>query len=211
MTDFLPLFPLQLVIYPGERLNLHIFEPRYKQLIRECSTNKITFGIPPYFDKKVHGYATEMKLLNIEKIHDNGEMDIKTQGLGLVAINQYYSEAPNKLYGGADITRIENNYEGSEELAEELIKKLKLLFGILKVDKRLPRKAEHFKTYDWAHFVGFNIQQEYDILRLETEEKRQEYMLMHLSKMLPIARQMENLKKKAGLNGHFKNIIPPAV
>ncbi|MEO1628994.1 MAG: LON peptidase substrate-binding domain-containing protein, partial [Bacteroidota bacterium] len=45
-----PLFPLKLVVYPGEQLNLHIFEPRYKQLIRECEQNKVTFGIPAFIN-----------------------------------------------------------------------------------------------------------------------------------------------------------------
>ena len=44
MTNFIPIFPLNLVVYPGEKLNLHIFEPRYKQLIRECHANGNPLG-----------------------------------------------------------------------------------------------------------------------------------------------------------------------
>ena len=46
MTNFIPIFPLSIVVYPGEDLNLHIFEPRYKQLIAECIATKKPFGIP---------------------------------------------------------------------------------------------------------------------------------------------------------------------
>ncbi len=41
MTNFIPIFPLGIVVYPGENVNLHIFEPRYKQLVKECHDNKI--------------------------------------------------------------------------------------------------------------------------------------------------------------------------
>ena len=40
MTNFIPIFPLSVVVYPGEELNLHIFEPRYKQLVNECNVQK---------------------------------------------------------------------------------------------------------------------------------------------------------------------------
>ena len=75
MIDFLPLFPLKLVAFPGERLNLHIFEPRYKQLIRECSENQITFGIPAFIDNKIVNIGTEIKLEKIENTYENGELD----------------------------------------------------------------------------------------------------------------------------------------
>ena len=65
MTDFLPLFPLKLVAFPGEELNLHIFEPRYKQLIREFEQNGTTFGIPTFLDNKVLDFG---KLFHFARI-----------------------------------------------------------------------------------------------------------------------------------------------
>ena len=53
MTTFIPLFPLNIVVYPGEELNLHIFEPRYKQLISECFNDKKEFGVAPVFKNTV--------------------------------------------------------------------------------------------------------------------------------------------------------------
>ena len=55
---FLPLFPLRLVAFPGEDLNLHIFEPRYKELIQECDEKGITFGLPPFIDDKMQTFGT---------------------------------------------------------------------------------------------------------------------------------------------------------
>lgn len=53
MTNFIPIFPLGVVVYPDEQLNLHIFEPRYKQLIRDCIAENKPFGIPAVIEKKM--------------------------------------------------------------------------------------------------------------------------------------------------------------
>ena len=80
MTKFIPIFPLNSIAYPGQLLNLHIFEPRYKQLITECKEQSKTFGIPSVFKDTLNEYGTEMELLEISKIYPGGEMDIKTKG-----------------------------------------------------------------------------------------------------------------------------------
>jgi hypothetical protein len=80
MTNFIPIFPLGVIVYPGEDLNLHIFEPRYKQLINECHSQKKAFGIPAVIDNKLQDHGTLVKITEISKLYDNGEMDIKTVG-----------------------------------------------------------------------------------------------------------------------------------
>ncbi|MCU0326286.1 MAG: LON peptidase substrate-binding domain-containing protein [Spirosomaceae bacterium] len=82
----LPFFPLNLVAYPHEDLNLHIFEPRYRQLINECLETGQTFGIPPFINNRLLGYGTEMKVVELSKRYENGRMDIKTRGLRIFRI-----------------------------------------------------------------------------------------------------------------------------
>ena len=81
MTNFIPIFPLNIIIYPGENLNLHIFEPRYKQLINECHKEKKPFGIPSVLQNKVQEYGSMVEIAELTKVYDNGEMDIKTKGV----------------------------------------------------------------------------------------------------------------------------------
>ena len=83
MPSFLPLFPLQIVVFPNENLNLHIFEPRYKELINECEKEGTTFGIPAFLKQKVMEFGTELEVIKVEKRYGKGEMDIKTKGIGL--------------------------------------------------------------------------------------------------------------------------------
>lgn len=209
MTDFLPLFPLKLVVYPGEKLNLHIFEPRYKQLIRECNLNNTSFGVPAFIDNKVMPVGTELKLLSIEKRYDNGELDIKTQGMGTFKILEFYSKSPDKLYPGADIKRLSQTDDYDLVTNEKILEKVKLLFDILKINRKIPSNPSVLRIFDIAHFIGLNIEQEYALLTLPTENERQVFALKHLEKLIPIVETMEESRKKAQMNGHFRNVIPP--
>lgn len=211
MTDFLPLFPLNMVVYPGENVNLHIFEPRYKQLIRECEQNLITFGIPAFISKKVMPIGTEIKLLSIEKKYPDGKLDIKTKGVGIFKIKEYYSQSPNKLYPGADIIRLKLNDDFDLGINEEILDQLQKLFKLLNLNKKLPRSARTFRIYDIAHFIGLSIDQEYALLALPTELERQQFTVKHLANLIPIVKNMEKSKELAKLNGHFRNVIPPDV
>ena len=209
MTHFLPLFPLELVVYPGEKLNLHIFEPRYKQLIREVEHNKTTFGIPASINEKVMPMGTELRLLSIEKRYNNGSLDIKTKGIGIFKTEQFYDEAPGKLYPGADIKRITLIDDSDLIINEKILTKIEELFGLLKIDKKTPKSPSIFRIFDVAHFIGLNIEQEYALLTLPTELERQDFVLKHLERLIPIVKNIEESKKRAKLNGHFKHLKPP--
>ena len=209
MTDFLPLLPLKMVVFPEEKLNLHIHEPRHKQMIRECEENGITFGIPAFIDGKVMNFGTEIRLLDVEKRHENGEMDIKTTGVGIFKIQEYYNVTPKKLYSGADIERIKYNSTGDPALNDLIMENLGELFQALNINKSVPESREQITTYNLAHHVGFSIEQEYEFLCLPTELERQNYLIVHLKRLIPVVREMERLRLRAQLNGHFKNVISP--
>ena len=86
MTNFIPIFPLELVVYPGEKVNLHIFEDRYKQLITECKKDKKLFGIPAVIKNKISETGTLVEIDEIVKQYDDGRMDITTIGVSIFRI-----------------------------------------------------------------------------------------------------------------------------
>ena len=206
MTNFIPIFPLAIVVYPGESLNLHIFEPRYKQLIKECFDNSKPFGIPSVIDNRLQDYGTVVRIKEITKVHDNGEMDIKTEGEKVFRILEVIKEIPEKLYSGAIVNYPVNQERGSEEVMRRVVSTIRELHKLLKVQKDFKKEDQHLNTYDLAHHVGFSIQEEYEFLNLLHERQRQEYLKRHLTKIIPMVAEMENLKEKVKLNGHFKNL-----
>ena len=68
------------------------------------------------------------------------------------------------------------------------------------------KETEQLNTYDVAHHIGLSLQEEYDLLNLFDERQRQEYLKRHLAKVIPMVAEMEQLKVKIKLNGHFKNL-----
>jgi hypothetical protein len=205
----LPQFPLQIVVYPNENLNLHIFEPRYRQLIKESEENGVTFGIPTFLNGRVMPYGTEVQLLSIEKRHEGGAMDIKTKGLGVYRMEQFINPIPGKLYAGATIVRLETDREFDWTLNEKMLGFLIELFDLLNIDKALPDGPSDFLTFDVAHHAGMSTEQEYELLSMPTEKERQNFMINHLEQFLPMVREMRNLQQRALLNGHFKDLKPP--
>lgn len=206
MTNFIPIFPLNIVVYPGEHLNLHIFEPRYKQLIQECNEQKKPFGIPTVIEDKLQDYGSLVKITEISKVHDNGEMDIKTKGERVFRILEIIKEIPDKLYSGAIVNYPDNLEEGKIELMSKVMKGIRELHDILKVKKEFKNKDDEMKSYDVAHHIGLTLQEEYELLILMDEKQRQEYLKRHLAKVIPLVAGMEQLKEKIKLNGHFKNL-----
>ncbi|WP_242928260.1 LON peptidase substrate-binding domain-containing protein [Pontibacter vulgaris] len=209
MATYLPLFPLNVVVFPGEKLNLHIFEPRYKQLVRDCLADNITFGIPTYIKNSVGVYGTEIKLLRVEKKYDSGELDIRTEGVGVFKILSFDKQAPGKLYAGGQVEIIEDTSE------EDIITKIKIrenifqLYQALGLKKLYTELPENFTSFDIGHNLGLSTEQEYTLLQCESERLRQEMILDHLTRIVPIVLETERLKERVKQNGHFKHLIPP--
>ena len=125
MTNFIPIFPLGIVVYPGEQLNLHIFEPRYKQLISECFENKKPFGIPVVIDNKINEMGTLLQVVEISRVYEDGKMDIKAEGLKVFRILEIIKELPDKLYNGAIVNYPDNIEKGNRALMQRLITGIK--------------------------------------------------------------------------------------
>lgn len=206
MTNFIPIFPLSIVVYPGENLNLHIFEPRYKQLINDCHTLKKPFGIPTVIENKMQDIGSLVEIIELTTVHENGEMDIKTRGVRIFRILEVIKEVPDKLYSGAIVNYPETHEKGKPELMSKVMNSIRELHTILKVSKDFTRKDREIRSYDVAHHIGMSLEEEYELLGLLDERQRQEYLKRFLAKVIPMLTGMEQLKEKIKLNGHFKNL-----
>ncbi len=206
-----PMFPLKIVVFPGEQLNLHIFEPRYRTLIQECEDEGKTFGIPTVRDNRVQDFGTEIQLLEITNRYSDGRLDIKTKGLRRFAIESFRVKGAGKPYGEADIKFINEAFVGSSHLSEAIIQRIDELFGMMEIDKPFNRDPESFRTFEMGHHVGFSHQQEYNFLSLENEMDRQSFMLNHLEQLIPTIREVERLQERIQMNGHFRDYKSPSL
>lgn len=209
MTNFIPIFPLDVIVYPEEPLHLHIFEPKYKQLIKECIEEKKPFGIPVALDKKVKEYGTLMEITELTKEYENGEMDIKTRGQKIFRVLEVVKSIPDKLYSGAIVNYPDNKLEqDTTDLAALVLKEVKRLYALLEVEEKFPADTSKAISYEIAHYIGLTKEQEYELLHLFTEVQRLEYIRRHLKNIVPLIKELEEVKARIQMNGHFQNLSP---
>ena len=135
MTNFIPIFPLGIVVFPGEQLNLHIFEPRYKQLVNDCFAEAKPFGIPTVLENNVNELGTLLEITEIVEIHADGKMDIRTKGLQIFKILETIKAMPDKLYSGAIVAYPANNQRIKVALMSKVVEDIRELHKLLKVNK----------------------------------------------------------------------------
>ena len=205
--NFLPLFPLNLVVFPHEDLNLHIFEPRYRQLIDECLDEKKTFGIPSFVNSKLLGYGTEVEVKLLSKRYGDGRMDIKTKGLRIFRIVDFQNPANGKLYAGGEVIFIENE-DLNEIVNPYLLSLVQKLYQLLKVKVDYEKPEYMPFSHRIVHKIGISMKEEYEILITSNEKVRQEILTDHLERIIPVVTEVERTKERIAMNGHFKELDP---
>jgi Lon protease-like protein len=207
MINFIPIFPLDIVVYPCEPLNLHIFEPRYKQLIKDCIDGKKQFGLPAAILKKPMELGTRMEITEVVKVYDSGEMDIRTRGVEIFKVLEIVKDIPDKLYHGA-IVDYPPNVTGVAEtgIAKLILEEVKRMYTLMGLESKFPEQKKEMISYEIAHLVGFSKEQEYELLGIFTEIQRLEYIRRHLKEITPVLQELENMKARVQMNGHFRNL-----
>lgn len=202
---FLPLFPLNLVAFPGEKLNLHIFEPRYIQLITECLEADTPFGIPVYMPNQRMDFGTSLRVLEVSQRYDDGRMDIRTEALQIFRLLSFINPVERKLYAGGQVTY--HSHESSTELLPGLMDHLKKLYQHLQTNVDFNDRSENF-SYQIAHKIGLSLEEEYELLQIPQELERQRFISRHLNRIMPVIQELEKTKERIRLNGHFRNFDP---
>lgn len=158
-------------------------------------------------NNRLQELGTLVEITEIVQVYDNGEMDIKTQGLRVFRILEVIKNVPDKLYSGAIVNYPPNDEDaGNCELMQKVIFGVKELHRLLNISKDFKKPESQLKSYDVAHHAGLSLEEEYEVLSLMKEVQRQEYIKRHLQKVLPMLMEMEQLKEKVKLNGHFRNL-----
>ena len=133
-------------------------------------------------------------------------MDVKTEGLEVFTVLELIKELPEKLYSGAIVSYPENIEIGNRLLMQNIIVAIRELHKLLKINKEFKKPDAALWSYDVAHHAGLSLAEEYELLQLLHELQRQEYLKRHLKKVIPVIAEMETLKERVQLNGHFKNL-----
>lgn len=201
--DIHAIFPLQIVSFPGETINLHIFETRYKQLVNECleDSSKL-FALVPVISEKIQDLGTLLHVSQLVKKYEDGRMDIKCKAVRRVRIKEILSAPKDRLYMKAETVRLHSTDTGDQMLYTDL-KLLILEFQeLVKADKPIISN-DGFNAFGVASKLALSMNQKMELLRLDSERDRQHFLIDHLRNLIPVISQVEEAKKRITMNGHF--------
>lgn len=198
-----------LVLFPGEGLNLHIFEPRYRELVADCLKYDLTFGIVPFIEGKIYSTSTEVRIISVEQKYPDGRCDIKTLALDRFEIKEFFNPWHPHLYAGATIRNLPKEYSQGDVLLRQEVNKLANRFGQLaEIEIPEPNLDHGFYSWQIGHKIGLSPKEKAGLLSLQSEDERLEFISQHLEKVLPILEEVRRTQERARLNGHFKFFEP---
>lgn len=87
-----------------------------------------------------------------------------------------------------------------------ILEETKRFHDLLEVTKNYKKEYNDMSAYDIGHYIGMSIEEEYYLLTLMSENERQEYLLRHLQKTIPTIVELQKLKERIQLNGHFRKL-----
>ena len=196
----LGLFPLPVVLVPTERIPLHIFEPRYKELIEECVETGDEFGLVlSTGDGAVHEIGTRAKVTDVIERLEDGRMNIVVEGGERFRLLKLTS-------GRAFTTGIVEEVVDEDEPASPLdVAKALEVFADLAVaaesDVDLPEADD--PSLDWAIAarVDFGVEPKQEVLASTSPRFRMERLVELLQTSLEAVKLEATLRERAGQNG----------
>jgi Lon protease-like protein len=201
LSIFLPLFPLDLVLFPGGSLPLHIFEPRYREMISECLERSGPFGVVRAKEQGIAEIGCTADILSVSKKYDDGRMDIVTQGRARFEVVEVSQE---RSFLQAEVIYLPD--EAGRATAEQRAHALKLQAEIVALAGERPASSseiqEHQLSFHLAGSLPLDLDFKQTLLETKSEAERVRAVISFLEAILPNLRRTVRVREKAGGNGH---------
>jgi len=205
LPERIPLFPLNVVLFPGEQLSLHIFEPRYRKMIRECLDQKSHFGMILAVDDGIVRVGCTAEILEVLKRYEDGRMDILTVGREPFRVVELFTDDP-LLEGQVDYLE-DRDATVESHVQEQLIQLYETCHTL--ISRNMPRNFEGVPTealaYEIASSLPVDLMWKQQILELRTEAQREDKLLAYLRDWAPHLLKENTLRQHAGNNGQGLN------
>ena len=203
--DRIPLFPLNVVLFPGEHLPLHIFEPRYRRMVRKCLESESSFGMLLALPDGIVRVGCTAEILNVTKRYDDGRMDILTIGRYPFRIAELFDEDP-LLEGSVDYLEDEDSVPDPRQ-QKELVGLYEACYTLLfeEMPKSLQEARPQLLSYAVASALPLDLLWKQQILELRSEAERQDRLLRYLREWALHLQKIGTLRHRGDGNGHDSN------
>lgn len=203
--DRIPLFPLDIVLFPGQAVPLHIFERRYRLMTRHCIDSKSPFGIVFYHEGNLARTGCTAMIVKILKEYEDGRSDILAAGQRAFRLLRTHEEQP---YFEGDVEFLDEDFMGIDAAVSA---RLELLFNQCHRILFEQQDAPPFETeggislaYHVASELPVDVALRQELLELRSEADRQRRLVERLSEWYPQLQTREHVRGKAAGNGHHK-------
>lgn len=187
------MFPLTLLPIPGELVPLHIFEPRYKQLLQDAEASDLNFGI--YFNHEINKERTGslMRLESVLKRYHGGEADIIVKCTDVFSMDKLYRTFKDKLYPGGDIRswKVNQDHIPGQELYELFLQYLSL--------RNITTHHSVFNVFQVAYELSLDLHDRYKFL-CAAERSKETFLLTRLKFQIHLLLQEKKAKDVFHLN-----------
>jgi Lon protease-like protein len=200
VDTLLPLFPLDVVLFPGAPLPLHIFEPRYKEMIGECLAQHRDFGVVRAVDQGLARIGCTAEIITVVKEYSDGRLDLATEGrkrFELLRVNQERS-----FLQAAVLIIDDNSGTASREVSARAIELHSELVSIAGAEQDLSAADPEALSFYLAGSLPLDLDFKQKLLASRSEPERLTLLISYLETIIPSLRRAASAHQKAGGNGH---------
>jgi len=197
----IPLFPLDLVLLPGVPLPLHIFEPRYKEMIKECLEEKKEFGLIRSHGEELENIGCTADIIQVLKTYPDGRIDLLTEGkkrFEVLHLNQERSFLQAEIFFLDD--------DGQAASLSDVASAVRLHGEIMQLAGAEAQEDESANAdqlaYRLAGSLPFDPDFQQALLEMNSEAERMRAIISFFERILPVLQRNARAKRKAGGNGH---------
>jgi len=198
-VPLLPLFPLEIVVFPGAPLPLHIFEPRYKEMIGECLSQERPFGMVRAKENALSAIGCSAKILTIIKKYEDGRMDIAAEGTQRFEIIQVNQE---RSFLQAEVSFFDDEPSiVSKGAADTVVQLHEQLFAVMGQSVEVDRDAA-LLSYRLAQDLPVDLDFKQTLLEMKSEAERVEILTEYYRATIPKIENSLRVRQRASGNGH---------
>ncbi len=200
MDTLIPLFPLDVVLFPGTPLPLHIFEPRYKDMIGECLSQHRTFGVVRVVEQGLAEVGCTAEIITVVKEYPDGRLDLVTEGrkrFELLRVNQ------ERSFLQAEVLMIDDE-PGAPPQADtaRAVQLHSEMLAIAGAEQDLSAADPKLLSFYLAGSLPLDLDFKQRLLSLRSEPERVTLLISYLETIIPNLRRAAAAREKAGGNGH---------
>ena len=196
----LPLFPLQVVLFPGTPLPLHIFEPRYKEMIGECLESKQPFGVVLAKENSLAQAGCTAEVMKVIQRYSDGRLDIFTEGRRRFEILNLDQE--RSFLRGEVLLFDDEGGTASRDEASRAVELQQQLLALAGEHGGLPEADHPQLSFQLAAGVPLELDFKQTLLAMRSEKERLAILIRYYEELIPKLQRALKARNRASGNGH---------